>query len=300
MVFGVGVQAGAGGRAADAQPAQPLGRLADLVRVALDGPRIGPELLPQPHGYGVLQVCPAALDDAVELGRLGPQPLGQPRQRRQHLIQSPQRAEADGGRDGVVGRLGHVDVVIGADRLALRVQTEAEQLVGPVGDDLVKVHVVAGSGPGLDGIDDELVGPLPGDDLIGGGDDGPGHVACRDGAAAGLLVAEQAQVAIDLGRGALDHGHRPDEGRVGAQAGDGEVVDGALGLRAPVGPGRHAHFAQRVLLDAIVGRHGFLHKAKTGSTNQRERSVEPVKDRYVVRILVGAGLRPAPTLRDVL
>jgi hypothetical protein len=76
------------------------------------------------------------------------------------------------------------------------------------------------------------------------------------------LSLNKRQVAVDLGRGALDHGHRPDEGGVGAQAGDGEVVNGALRLRAPIGPSRHAHFAQRVLLDAIIGRHVFLRKAK--------------------------------------
>ena len=58
--------------------------------------------------------------------------------------------------------------------------------------------------------------------------------AARDDGA-GELGVEQAQVAVDLGGGALDHRHAPDEGRVGLHAADGEVQHGALGLRAIAG-----------------------------------------------------------------
>ena len=88
--------------------------------------------------------------------------------------------------------------VVGVDGLALLCQAKAEQFVGPVGDDLVEVHVVAGSGPGLDGVDDELVGPPSGDHLVGGGHDRPGHVGRGDGAVAGGLVGEQALSLIHI------------------------------------------------------------------------------------------------------
>ena len=43
-----------------------------------------------------------------------------------------ERRQADGGRDHVVGTLGHVDVVVGMDGL-VRAALPAQQLVGPVG-----------------------------------------------------------------------------------------------------------------------------------------------------------------------
>ena len=117
MVLGVGVEAGAGGRAADAQAAQALGRAPDALGVALHGPGIGAELLPQPHRHGILQVGAPRLDHVVELDGLVAQLGGQAVDLAGQFVQPPQAAQADGGGDGVVGALRHVDVVVGVHRL---------------------------------------------------------------------------------------------------------------------------------------------------------------------------------------
>ncbi len=117
--------------------------------------------------------------------------LGKAREFRGHRVHGGNQArqlgehgEADGGGDGVVGRLPHVDVVIGVDRLVTAFFS-AQRDVGEVGDDLVAVHVVAGAGAGLETVDDEFLAILAGEDLLAGGDDG---VALLFGQPAGLAV----------------------------------------------------------------------------------------------------------------
>ena len=51
-------------------------------------------------------------DDVIELIRFGVQRSDQVIQHAEQLIQAPQATQPDGGRDGVVGRLGHIDVVV--------------------------------------------------------------------------------------------------------------------------------------------------------------------------------------------
>ena len=75
--------------------------------------------------------------------------------------------DVHGGRERVVRRLRHVDVVVGVDRL-LAAQLAAGQLDGAVGDDLVGVHVRLGAAAGLPDAERELVVELPVDDLVGG------------------------------------------------------------------------------------------------------------------------------------
>ncbi len=70
VVLRVGVQAGAGGGAADAQPAQPVGRGRDALAVVADGLRVRAELLAQPHRHGILQVRAARFHHVVELDGL--------------------------------------------------------------------------------------------------------------------------------------------------------------------------------------------------------------------------------------
>ena len=62
----------------------------------------------------------------------------------------------DGGGDGVVGALLHVDVIVGVDGF-LAAALAGGDFVGAAGDHLVGVHVGRGSGSGLEDVDDELV-----------------------------------------------------------------------------------------------------------------------------------------------
>ena len=166
VILRMRVQAGAGRRPADAQPPQPLGREFDLVAAALDGGRPGADFLPQANRHGVLQVRPPALDHIVPLGRLAARHADEARQRLQQLVQPPERAQPYRGRDGVIGRLRHVDVVVGMHRLVRRVHRVTEQLIGAVGHHLVGVHVVAGARARLKGIDHEVLVMLPGQDFL--------------------------------------------------------------------------------------------------------------------------------------
>src|SRR5699024_1609774 len=72
--------------------------------------------------------------------------------------------DVGGGREGVVGGLAHVDVVV-------RVNLDA-RLLSQGRDDLVGVHVRGGAGAGLEDVDRELGVELVIGDAQGGVDDG--------------------------------------------------------------------------------------------------------------------------------
>ena len=82
-------------------------------------------------------------------------------------------------------------MVIGMD--AVLAQRSAQELGGPVGDDLVGVHIVTGAGAGLEGIHHELVVPFAIDDFLGGFLDG-----------AGPFGIQQAQLQVNFGGGPFD------------------------------------------------------------------------------------------------
>ena len=75
-------------------------------------------------------------------------------------------------------------------------------------------------------------------DLVGGADDG-----------AGQLVRQASGGVVGACRGLLDLDRGAHQRRVGPAAADREVADGARGLDAVVGVGRHLELAQRVALD---------------------------------------------------
>ena len=84
---------------------------------------------------------PADLDDVLELVRLGLQPRRQLFQtRQQHVARGHGGGDVHGGREGVVGRLAHVAVVVGVDG-GFGPHLAAEDFNRAVGDDLVRVHV---------------------------------------------------------------------------------------------------------------------------------------------------------------
>ena len=115
------------------------------------------------------------------------------------MIQREQRGQAHGSREDVVGRLPVVHVVVGV-YVGVLSQLAAQDFVGPVGDDLVGVHVQAHARPGLENIDHELRIPLTVDYFLGGLDDG-----------IGTLSVHQAEFLIGFRRGALHHAQGADE-----------------------------------------------------------------------------------------
>lgn len=126
------------------------------------------ELLAESQGGSILQVGTANLDDLLEsLLLLLHGVLEAAEGRKELLLNLENGGNVHGSREGVVGGSGHVDVVVGVDRL-LGAHGTAQNLDSTVGDDLVGVHVGLGTGTGLPDDQREVVVELAGCDLSGG------------------------------------------------------------------------------------------------------------------------------------
>ena len=217
------VQAGADGGAALGQLHQGGQGQLDAGDAVLDLLGIAAELLAQRQGRGVLGVGAADLDDVGPGLGLGLQRDVQVLQRGQEVVDDLFGAGDVHGRGiGVVGRLAHVDVVVGVDR-RLGAHLAAQHLDGAVTDDLVGIHVRLGARAGLPDHQREMVVQLAVDDLVGRVDD---RVA--DGG------VELAQRHVGLGGGALDDAQGADDGQRLLLPADLEVAEAALGLSPPV------------------------------------------------------------------
>src|SRR5215472_14170129 len=118
----------------------------------------------------------------------------------------------------------------------------AEDLVGAVGDHLVGVHVRLGAGTGLPDRERELGVELAVDDLLRGRDD-----------RRALLRIELAHRHVGLGAGALDDAERAHDRQRLLLPADLEVLQRALGLRAPIVLGRDLDRPEGVGLGAGGG-----------------------------------------------
>ena len=182
------------------------------------------------------------------------------------------RGDVHRGREGVVGGLAAVDVVVGMHR-RLAAALAAEQLVGAAGDHLVGVHVGLGARAGLPDHERELVVELAVDHLLRG-------LADR----LGELGIELAEPHVDPGRRELDDAERADQRRRHALAADLEVLQRALGLGAPVAVGLDLDRAERVGLDANVL--GVIHAAAPVLLGRRgDRARGPAVNRRGCRSL---------------
>jgi hypothetical protein len=133
----------------------------------LDLPRESAKLLTQPQRRRVHQVRPADLDDPVPLRRLFDQRFVQRLERRQQSVLDLHRhRDMDRRREGVVGALTHVDVIVGVDRFLRGEAVAPKHLDRPIADHLVDVHVAARPRPRLEDVDRELVGHLSRGDLF--------------------------------------------------------------------------------------------------------------------------------------
>ena len=91
----------------------------------------------------------------------------------------------------------------------------AEQLVGPVREHLVAVHVVAGAGAGLVHVDDELVAVLAGEHLVGGLHDRVGQLGRRAGRSPCGSARRERLIQITASTNA-GSGRRPEIGKFSA------------------------------------------------------------------------------------
>jgi hypothetical protein len=170
-----GVQAGADGGAALRQFHQGRQRLLDALDAVLDLLGIAAELLAQRQRRGVLGMGAADLDDVAPGLGLGVQRGVQMFQGRDQVVDHLFGAGDVHGRGiGVVGRLAHIDVVVGVDRL-LGAHLAAQNLDRAIRDHLIGVHVRLGARTRLPDHQREVVVQLAFDHLIGGLDDGVGQ-----------------------------------------------------------------------------------------------------------------------------
>ena len=163
-----GVDTGADSSAALGEQAQVGKGALNALDAEVELSDVSAELLGQGKGGGVLEMSAADLDNllGLELVDLLLEGLTQAAQRGKKLaLDFEHGGDVHDSREGIVGRGGAVDVVIGVHRL-LGAHLAAEDLNGAVADDLVGVHVGLGAGAGLPDNEGEVVKQLEVSDLL--------------------------------------------------------------------------------------------------------------------------------------
>lgn len=182
------------------------------------------ELLAEGQGSGILQVGSTNLDDGAELLGLVINSLVESLKGGDQLVGDLENSRNvhDSG-ESVVRRLGHVDVVVGVNRL-LGTKLAAKQLNCTVGNDLVRVHVRLGTGTGLENNKGEVVSELALEDLSGSGLDSLTNLGVK-------TVGH-----VDGGSGLLQDTKSLDQGLGETLTGttNVKVLEGTLGLSTPV------------------------------------------------------------------
>src|SRR5438309_10162091 len=123
----------------------------------------------------------------------------------------------------------------------------AEDLSGPVCDDLIGVRVSRRARTRLVDVDRKLIVELPIE-----------YVLARRRGRAGAPPWQAAQLPVRLRCRTLDHPQGADETAWHRPAGDGEVDDRTLGRGAVIGVGWDLHLAHRVALDTSAFRHAVI------------------------------------------
>ena len=142
-----------------------------------------------------------------------------------------------------MNRRGHDIVTALAEiHVIVRVHGLAETLGRQPRDHLVSIHVAAGRRARLKDVNRKLrVVATCGDFSRGRAD------------RAGEFLAQQSASQISLGGSRLDQSQCADKGAGHAQAADGEILHGALCLRAPKRVTGHGELTHAVMFDAKVG-----------------------------------------------
>ncbi len=196
------------------------------------------DFLAEAERGGVLQMGTADLDDAGKSGRLVGEHLLQITQRGQQLLfEAGDRSDMHRGRKHVIARLAAIDLVVGVHQ-ALLAAHATEQFAGTIGQHFVEVHVGLGAGAGLPDHEREFVRVLASEHFVSG---------CNDGGC--LVGGEQAKLLVGVGGSTLDQRERMDEFSGLTFARDGEVLQRALGLRAPQAGGRDFDRTEAVVFE---------------------------------------------------
>jgi hypothetical protein len=121
----------------------------DTLNVAVELGYVTRKLLAEGKRGSILEMGATNLDDVLEVVNLLLKSITEAGQsRQQSVLELNNSGDVHGSGEGVIGRSGHVDVVVGVDRL-LGALYSSEDLNGTVGDDLVGVHVGLSTRTGL-------------------------------------------------------------------------------------------------------------------------------------------------------
>ncbi len=135
------VDAGAHGRTSQRKAVHALQRIFHPLQIVGEHARIARPLLPERQRRGILHVGASDLDDVLPLFGLGGNRIVQRLHRRhQPLLHTQRRRNVHGRGKVIVGRLRHIDVVVGMNR-RLAPQRRARKLAAAIGDHLIHIHV---------------------------------------------------------------------------------------------------------------------------------------------------------------
>ena len=217
-----------------------VGALLQQPDVSFHGGQIGAEFLPQGDGHRVFETCPGQLDDILVFHHL---PGQHGFQYLQGIDDFQVQGEFQAGHDHIAGGLAAIDMIIGMDGVIALAPDE--DLVGPVGQHLVDIHVRGGAAAALDDANREIAGVYPTrHHLIGGGANGLGN-----------RLWNRADIGIGEGRRLLDPGQRRNIGPPVADGlpGDGEISPGAFGMDAVIDVGGDGQRPQGVGFLTLLG-----------------------------------------------
>ena len=151
-----------------------------------------------------------------------------------------EQTQTDRGGVGVVGRLRHVDIVVGVQVFVFAF-LETHGFQSDVGDDFVGIHVGGRAGAALNHVDHELIMEVAADQA------GAGLADRRM-----LGVIEVSELMVCICCRLLDHGQRDYQFRVVRKrhAGEVKVVHRSQGLDAVISVGRYFENTKQVFFDA--------------------------------------------------
>ena len=155
-VTGIGGDPGADRGRAEVHLPEQSGGLPQAVDVFLHGGMKRIELLAERHRHRVLQLGAADLEHIGEFDRLGLECIGKFLQRPNEGNGREDHGEAQRCRIGIVGRLGHIDVVDRVQQMILAAPV-AQEFQREIGDDFIGIHICRSAGAALHGIDHELI-----------------------------------------------------------------------------------------------------------------------------------------------
>ena len=228
------VDSGADRRRAEVDDVHLIEGPADPLPAAVHHDRVPVERITERHRDRVLELRAAHFADVTELVSLLVERVLEPLQLGEQRFCKREDRHFTGGRDRVVRRLRHIHVVVRMD-LVVRAALPAEELVCPVRDDLVHVHVGTRAGTALYGIKNKGVGKLPFEDLLTGCDD---RIT--------LLLREESRLVVYDGGSFLDKRKITKERLVHLIARDLKILFCPQRLYAVVRRCRHVQYSDRI------------------------------------------------------